>query len=149
MFIDKPLVGNLADCRRVEQLVKDGAVILGASSARYAYEVQQFLALPEEERGEVVNVFGTFAGVDEFNYGVHIAEAIGGIFGTGRSRRALHGPRRSRRQIPESYFVQHENGKALFFNTFTGTWRPFVLTHYDDQNHPPFPHGLQPPVQRR
>ena len=44
VFIDKPLVGNLADCRRVEQLVKDGAVILGASSARYAYEVQQFLA---------------------------------------------------------------------------------------------------------
>ena len=47
VFIDKPLVGNLADCRRVEQLVKDGAVILGASSARYAYEVQQFLALPD------------------------------------------------------------------------------------------------------
>ena len=46
VFIDKPLVGNLADCRRVDQLVKDGAVILGASSARYAYEVQQFLALP-------------------------------------------------------------------------------------------------------
>ena len=126
VFIDKPLVGNLADCRRVEQLVKDGAVILGASSARYAYEVQQFLALPEEERGEIVNVFGT-AGVDEFNYGVH-CRGHRRHFGTGRTERALHGPRRSRRQVPESYFVQYENGKSAVFNTFTGTWQPFVLT---------------------
>ena len=32
-----------------------------------------------------MNVFGT-AGVDEFNYGVHFAEAIGGILGTGRNK---------------------------------------------------------------
>ena len=127
VFIDKPLVGNLADCRRVEQLVKDGAVILGASSARYAYEVQQFLALPEEERGEVVNVFGT-AGVDEFNYGVHIAETIGGILGQGAQSVRYMGRGEAGGKYSESYFVQYENGKSAVFNTFTGTWQPFVLT---------------------
>ncbi len=127
VFIDKPLVGNLADCRRVEHLVKDGAVILGASSARYAYEVQQFLALPEEERGEVVNVFGT-AGVDEFNYGVHIAEAIGGILGQGAQSVRYMGRGEAGGKYSESYFVQYENGKSAVFNTFTGTWQPFVLT---------------------
>ncbi len=82
VFIDKPLVGNLADCGRVEELVHRGAVILGASSARYAVEIQEFLAIPEEERGQIVQVFGT-AGVDEFNYGIHIAEALAGILGSG------------------------------------------------------------------
>ena len=82
VFIDKPLVGNMADCGRVEELVRRGAVILGASSARYAVEIQEFLAIPEEERGQIVQVFGT-AGVDEFNYGIHIAEALAGILGSG------------------------------------------------------------------
>lgn len=127
VFIDKPLVGSLADCRRMEALVREGAVILGASSARYAYEVQQFLALPQEERGEVVNVFGT-AGVDEFNYGVHIAEAIGGILGTGAQSVRYMGKGEADGKYAESYFVQYQNGKSAIFNTFTGTWQPFVLT---------------------
>lgn len=127
VFIDKPLVGSLADCRRMEELVRGGAVILGASSARYAYEVQQFLALPQEERGEVVNVFGT-AGVDEFNYGIHIAEAIGGIMGTGAQSVRYMGKGEAHGKYAESYFVQYQNGKSAMFNTFTGTWQPFVLT---------------------
>ncbi len=132
VFIDKPLVGNLADCRRVEQLVRDGAVILGASSARYAYEVQEFLALPAEERGEIVNVFGT-AGVDEFNYGVHIAEAIGGIMGPGARSVRYMGRGSAGNAYAESYFVQYENGKSAIFNTFTGAWQPFVLTIMTDK----------------
>lgn len=127
VFIDKPLVGNLADCRRVEQLVQNGAVILGASSARYAYEVQQLLAMPAEERGEIVTVFGT-AGVDEFNYGVHIAEAIGGILGSGAENVRYMGRGDAGGKYAESYFVQYKNGKSAIFNTFTGTWQPFVLT---------------------
>lgn len=127
VFIDKPLVGNLADCRRVEELVRGGAVILGASSARYAYEVQEFLAMPAEERGEIVTVFGT-AGVDEFNYGVHIAEAIGGILGPGAASVRYMGRGDADGKYAESYFIQYKNGKSAVFNTFTGTWQPFVLT---------------------
>lgn len=76
VFIDKPLVGNLADCRRLEALARDGAAILGCSSLRYAREIADFLAEPEEERGEIVHVYGS-AGVDEFNYGVHTVEGLG------------------------------------------------------------------------
>lgn len=89
--------------------------------------MQQFLALPEEERGEVVNVFGT-AGVDEFNYGVHIAETIGGILGQGAQSVRYMGRGEAGGKYSESYFVQYENGKSAVFNTFTGTWQPFVLT---------------------
>lgn len=114
VFIDKPLVGNLADCRRVEQLVKDGAVILGATSARYAYEVQQFLALPEEERGEVVNVFGT-ARRGRIQLRRTHCRGHQRHFGTGRTERALHGPRRSRRpSTPRAISYSTKTEKALF-----------------------------------
>lgn len=127
VFIDKPVVGNLADCRRVEELVAQGAVILGASSARYAYEVQEFLTIPVEERGEVVTVFGT-AGVDEFNYGIHIVEAIAGILGQGAQSVQYMGQGKAQSSYSESYYIQYENGKSAIFNTFTGAWQPFVLT---------------------
>lgn len=126
VFIDKPIAGNLKDLQRVEQLVAEGAVILGASSARYAYEVQEFLAIPEEERGEIVQVFGT-AGVDEFNYGVHIAECIGGILGTGAREVRYLGRGEADGKYSESYYVQFDGASAIF-NTFTGAWQPFVLT---------------------
>ena len=127
VFIDKPLVGSLRDCKRVQELAKRGAVILGASSARYAYEIQEFLAIPETERGEIVNVFGT-AGVDEFNYGIHIVEAIGGLLGTGARWVRYMGRGEAKGKYSESYYVQFENGKSAAYNTFTGTWQPFVIT---------------------
>jgi len=126
VFIDKPVVGNLKDLRKVEDLVAKGAVILGSSSARYAYEVQEFLAIPEEERGKIVNVFCT-AGVDEFNYGVHIAECIGGILGTGAKEVKYLGRGEADGKYSESYYVQFD-GASCIFNTFTGAWQPFVIT---------------------
>ncbi len=127
VFIDKPLVGNLEDCGRVEELVRSGAVILGASSARYAVEIQEFLAVPEEERGQTVQVFGT-AGVDEFNYGIHIAEALAGILGSGFTSVQYLGRGQRGEKYSESYFLTHKSGASAIFNTFTGTWQPFVIT---------------------
>lgn len=127
VFVDKPIVGNLAECKKIEELSNQGAVILGASSARYAYEVQDFLSLPEEERGEIVNVFGT-AGVDEFNYGIHIAEAIGGLIGSGAQWVRYLGRGEAGNTYSESYYVQFGNGKSAVYNTFTGVWQPFVMT---------------------
>lgn len=127
VFLDKPMVGCLRDCETVRSLVEGGAVILGSSSARYAYEVQEFLAVPEEERGEIVTVFGT-AGVDEFNYGVHIAEAIGGLLGSGAQWVRYLGRGRAGGKYSESYYVQFADGKSAMYNTFTGTWQPFVMT---------------------
>lgn len=127
VFIDKPLVGTLSDCQRVEQLARGGAVILGASSVRYAYEIQRFLALPVSERGEVVQVFGT-SGVDEFNYGIHIVEAIGGILGDGAQSVRYMGRAQEKEKYAESYFVSYRSGQSAIFSTFTGVWQPFVIT---------------------
>ena len=60
-MIDKPLVGSERDCRRVRELASQGAVLLGSSSARYTYEIQELSRLPVEERGELVSVLGTDA----------------------------------------------------------------------------------------
>lgn len=127
VFVDKPLVGNLADCRRVARLIQDGAKIIGASSARYAFEIQELMRTPPEELGEIVQVFGT-AGVDEFNYGVHITEAIGGILGTGAESVRYLGRGSAGSCYSESYYVQFKNGKSALYNTFTGLWQPFVMT---------------------
>ncbi|MEG0396013.1 MAG: Gfo/Idh/MocA family oxidoreductase [Oscillospiraceae bacterium] len=127
VFIDKPLVGNLADCRKMQDAVKNGAVILGASSARYAYEIQSFLKIPIEERGDIVSVFGT-AGVDEFNYGIHVVEAIGGLIGTGAQYVKYLGKGEADGKFSESYYLQFANGKSAVYNTFTGVWQPFVMT---------------------
>lgn len=127
VFIDKPIVGNLTDCARIEELAHGGAVILGASSARYAFEVQDFLDLPVEERGEIVQVLGT-AGVDEFNYGIHIVEAIGGLLGTGAQSVQYVGRGEVNGQYSESYCIHHSGGKNAIYTTFTGVWQPFTLT---------------------
>ncbi len=127
VFVDKPIVGSLEDCKKLQELADQGAVILGASSARYAFEVQDFLSIPVEERGEIVSVFGT-AGVDEFNYGVHIAEAIGGLIGSGAESVRYLGRGQAEGKYSESFYVQFANGKSAVYNTFTGTWQPFVMT---------------------
>jgi hypothetical protein len=44
VFIDKPLVGNLKDCKVLEQLAAEGKVILGTSAMRYTYERDSFFA---------------------------------------------------------------------------------------------------------
>lgn len=127
VFIDKPLVGNLEDCRRVEELTGNGAVILGCSSVRYCYEIREYLNRPIEERGETVQLFGT-SGVDEFNYGIHIVEAAGALLGTGARWVKYLGRSQADGKYCESYYVQYDSGKSFLYNTFTGLWQPFAVT---------------------
>ncbi len=126
VFIDKPIVGNLADCKKVEKLVSDGAVILGCSSVRYAEEIVKFINIPEEERGKIINVFGT-SGVDEFNYGIHIVEAIGGILGSGALSCRFAGRSIQEGKICETFYISFENGAGAVYNTFQGAWQPFEI----------------------
>lgn len=49
VFIDKPMIGNMEDCLTLERLAREGNVILGSSSVRYAYEIVDFISKPEEE----------------------------------------------------------------------------------------------------
>ena len=126
VFIDKPIVGSLADCKKIEELVSKGAVILGSSSVRYAEEIVRFVNTGEEERGKILNIFGT-AGVDEFNYGIHIVEAIGGIAGTGATSCSFVGRSTIDGKTCETFFVKFDSGITAVYNTFQGLWQPFEM----------------------
>jgi len=127
IFIDKPIVGSLKDCEILEKYVNEGTVILGSSSVRYANEIVEFITKPEEERGKIINVFGT-SGVDEFNYGVHIVEAICNLMGTGAESAKFIGKSELEGKICESFYVSFANGTSAIYNTFQGLWMPFDIT---------------------
>lgn len=127
VFIDKPMVGSMPDVRKVEKLIASGATIVGCSSARYCYEIAEFLALPVETRGEIVHIQGT-SGVDEFNYGVHIVEAIGGLVGPGAVSCKFSGRAEVGGKSCESYHVTFGSGVTADYALFIGTWQPFVVT---------------------
>ena len=124
VFIDKPIVGNIKDCKKIKELADNGAVILGSSSVRYANEIRDFLAIDENTRGKTVNVFGS-VGVDEFNYGIHIVEGICGLIPEKPVSVCYMGSGRIDEKICETYYVKFENGVTAIYNSFIGTWQPF------------------------
>jgi hypothetical protein len=126
VFIDKPIVGNIVDCNKLEALASDGAVILGSSSVRYCQEVADFLAMPEKKRGKIMSIFGT-SGVDEFNYGVHIVEAITELAGVNAQSCKYIGSNSVDNKNCETFFVKFENGITATYNTFHGLWQPFEV----------------------
>ena len=126
VFIDKPIVGTLADYKKLEEYIANGAVILGSSSARYAEEVVDFANKSEEERGKIINIFCT-AGVDEFNYGVHAVEVIGGIAGIGAVSCKFVGRSEIDGKICETFYIRFSNGVTALYNTFCGIWQPFEI----------------------
>jgi len=127
VFIDKPLVGNLVDCDRLKRLVQDGAVILGSSATRYAEEIQDFLAQPVSERGEIVHVYGT-SGVDEFNYGIHIIEAFGGLLGAGAQTCRFCSRGIVGNNSAETFVVNYKSGILGTYTLLHGAWHEFTMT---------------------
>ncbi len=126
VFIDKPIVGSVADCRKLERLSDEGHTIIGSSSARYAREIEEFLAGPESERGTIMHVYGT-SGVDEFNYGIHIVEAIGGLLGAGAVETRYAGSSQIESMRAETYHVSFGDTTGATYTTFEGLWMPFHL----------------------
>lgn len=128
VFIDKPIVGSVADAERLRALVKAGAKVIGSSSARHADEIQAFLKKPVAERGEILSVFGT-CGVDEFNYSVHIVEILAEIAGAKAVSTQFLGESKSAdNKKTQSYSITFENGVIATYQTCIGAWRPFHLT---------------------
>jgi hypothetical protein len=133
VFIDKPIVGNIADCSKLLDYVKQGKVILGSSSLRYADEICNFVYRPIEDRGEIINVFGT-CGMDEFNYGIHVVEAIGGFLGTGAQKAVYTGKGEVAGNICETYTISFVCGTTATYHTLQGGWLPchFLVTTTTD-----------------
>ncbi|MFH1904624.1 MAG: Gfo/Idh/MocA family oxidoreductase [bacterium] len=126
VFIDKPICGNLKDCYKLEELVNDGAKILGSSSVRYANEFIEIKKQLAENNEEIVSVYGT-AGVDEFNYGVHIMEGIHGLLGPGVDSVKYIGTARRAEAFVEQYYVTWKNGIKVIYQLQTGIWQPFDI----------------------
>ena len=128
VFIDKPVVGNLKDAKRLLDLAHSGAHIIGSSSARHADEIQAFLRKPVSERGDIVSIFGT-CGVDEFNYSIHIVEIFSELAKSKAvaSRFDGYGVAPDGHKV-ESYTIKFENGITATYHTYIGGWRPFHLT---------------------
>lgn len=126
VFIDKPIAGTLSDCLKIEKLERDGAVILGSSSVRYADEITDFTLCTEAERGRILNIFGT-SGVDEFNYGIHIVEAISALAETEPEYVKFTGRSELDGKECRTFFVGFKNGITAVYNLFIGVWHPFEI----------------------
>ena len=126
VFIDKPIVGSLSDCRAIEELDAKGNVILGSSSLRYADEITGLLTMPEEERGQIVSIYGS-AGLDEFNYGIHTVEPIEALANSKAISNRFIGKSIINGSTCETFFVKFENGVTAVYNTFLGIWQPHEL----------------------
>jgi hypothetical protein len=126
VFIDKPFVGNIADCRKVEALAAAGAKILGSSSLRYVKETTDFLAIPVGERGEIVNLYVT-SGVNDFDYAIHASEAIGGLLGPGAQSVTYCGCGEVGGARSETFIVRFATGQSAVYNLCIGVWQPFEV----------------------
>lgn len=133
VFIDKPIVGNVADCRKLIELERKGAIILGSSSVRYCNEVRQYLSLPEEKKGKVLHIDIT-VGVDEFNYAVHAVEAMCALAETRPVSVRYVGTAHREGQSCETFFVEFEGGVTACYHCVAGNYVSFnviVLTTVD------------------
>lgn len=127
VLIDKPFVGSVKDIKRIRELMKNGAKIVGSSSARYANEIQEFLAIPVEERGEVVSVYGE-SGVDEFNYSVHVGEILSEVAGAPAVSCKFIGSAERDGGKCDIFSVRFENGVIGTYCTYLTGHRPFNVS---------------------
>ncbi|MFI4911622.1 MAG: Gfo/Idh/MocA family protein [Sedimentisphaeraceae bacterium JB056] len=126
VFVDKPIVGSFEDCRRLKGLVASGAVILGSSSMRYASEVQKFNSMPADEKGDILHIYGT-VGVDEFNYAIHIVEAICQIAGGGSVWGKFNNSQKQGGVEASNYSLGFDNGVTASYTVTSGVWQPCVV----------------------
>ncbi|MFA6715679.1 MAG: Gfo/Idh/MocA family oxidoreductase [Victivallaceae bacterium] len=133
VFIDKPPAGNLNDCFRLEELEKGGAAILGSSSVRYAVELETLKRTITENHERIASIFAA-AGVDEFNYGVHLMEGVHGLLGMGVYSTTYLGVSRNGNNPAEQYLVKWNNGVQVIYQVQLNVWQPFNFIVTTDKN---------------
>jgi hypothetical protein len=128
VFLDKPMVGSLADVRRVRELVANGATILGSSAMRYAPELDAFLTRMREKDGKILHIFAS-CGIDEFNYGVHVAEIIHRVADAKCVSCQFVGKREEcDGSYTETYFATFENGVVATYTVCTPAHKTFEVS---------------------
>ncbi len=115
VFIDKPIVGSLNDCKKLMEYSKKGAKILGTSSLRYCDEVVNVQRVMKEKNLLPLHLDIT-VGVDEFNYAIHAIEEMTAIITAQPvSARYLSTARVNGKRL-ESYFITFENGSTACYH---------------------------------
>lgn len=127
VFIDKPIVGNIKDCKKLLELEKNGAVIMGSSSVRYCNEISEYLNTPPEEKGKLLHVSVT-VGVDEFNYAIHAVEGICAVAESAPVSVKFIGVSEKDGEKCESYFVTFKNGATATYHAVEDRFLLFHLT---------------------
>ena len=125
VFIDKPLVGNLKDARRMQELCDNGAKIIGTSALRYTDEVKKMNSFVDESGAKVMHVDVT-VGVDEFNYAIHGLETILAIVRDNPKTARYLGGAKSDKEVCDTYMLTFEGGATACYHNFG---KKFVLFH--------------------
>ena len=127
VLLDKPMVGNMRDAQQLLDWAAQGKKVIGGSSLRFAAEVQEYLAEPAADLGEVHTAFAG-CGTDEFNYGIHGYALLSGLMGPGiRSVRYLGASAQKHLQ------VNWRDGRIGYLCIGEGAWLPFHITAVTDK----------------
>ena len=124
VFIDKPLVGNLEDCKKMQALVDSGVKILGTSALRYCYEVDRIRSKAAEVGANILHINVT-VGVDEFNYAIHAYEFVCALLNDHPVSCRYIGTSTSGKLPCDNYFLRFENGATAIISGITGKYTGF------------------------
>lgn len=127
VVIDKPIVGNMKDAAVFLDWVKQGKRITGGSSMRFAPQVRDFLAIPEEERGKIHCAYACI-GVDDFNYGIHGYAIISALMGPG-----VQSVRHIGASAQKHVKITWSNGNVALLTVGKSAWLPSTLTVVTDR----------------
>lgn len=133
VFVDKPLVGNMNDVRKILELVKNGAQILGTSALRYCDEVTELRQKMVE--GGVTPIYAhTTSGIDEFNYAIHAVEHLAGIMASPAvsCKHVASADPRGSVSVSDTFCIKYANGATGVFNAITGKGCRFNTTVITD-----------------
>lgn len=82
VLIDKPLVGNVRDAMEIESWAKNGQVIGGGSSLRFASQAQALRNTLLAEGKQILSVYAACSG-QGFYYAVHLVALAQALLGSG------------------------------------------------------------------
>lgn len=131
VFIDKPLVGNLADARKLMELVNSGAKILGNSALRYCYEVDKVRAALEEHKAHILHLNIT-VGINEYDYAIHAFEMMCTLMKECPVDARYLGKASVGNQTCNSYFFNFASGATAVINSVASKPTRFNVTVLTD-----------------
>ena len=124
VFIDKPLVGNLEDMKKLQALVDSGVKVLGTSALRYCYEVAEIRNKVAEAGANILHINLT-VGVDEFNYAIHAYEFVCALLDAHPVSVRYIGNSTSGKIPCDIYFLRFEGGATAVISGLLGKYTGF------------------------